>query len=450
MTGTDPVSNWHTTQSITRSARLPLRRIQITVTAGNDRGLSRELEEDTVISIGHAADNDIRLSDPTVSHYHVELFLRDNSVRVRDLESRNGTYVGQARILDAEIESGTILGLGHTQIRIGDITLGEPASEELFQGIDGIVAESQAMKQVVRQIRRVASVTSSVLVQGETGTGKEVVARAIHRLSERNKRPFVVVDCGALSADLILSELFGHEKGAFTNAERLHTGAFERANGGTLFLDEIGELPLSVQPALLGAIERRSFRRVGGERELELDVRIIAATHRDLRGAANAGTFRADLYYRLAVTRIVVPPLRERYSDLAELARQFAREITGSADAQPFDGRALEMLRLQHFHGNVRELRNLVENQIVMGVFDLPPNTTRMPNAGRTTSAMVTYREARTEVLLNFEREYLSRLIAACGNNVSEAARRAQMDRPYLLSLLRKHSLRAPGTAGTE
>src|SRR5512145_3245947 len=318
MTGTDPVSNWHTTQSITRSARLPLRRIQITVTAGNDRGLSRELEEDTVISIGHAADNDIRLSDPTVSHYHVELFLRDNSVRVRDLESRNGTYVGQARILDAEIESGTILGLGHTQIRIGDITLGEPASEELFQGIDGIVAESQAMKQVVRQIRRVASVTSSVLVEGETGTGKEVVARAIHRLSERNKRPFVVVDCGALSADLILSELFGHEKGAFTNAERLHTGAFERANGGTLFLDEIGELPLSVQPALLGAIERRSFRRVGGERELELDVRIIAATHRDLRGAANAGTFRADLYYRLAVTRIVVPPLRERYSDLAE------------------------------------------------------------------------------------------------------------------------------------
>jgi DNA-binding NtrC family response regulator len=255
----------------------------------------------------------------------------------------------------------------------------------------------------------------------------------------------VVVDCGALPATLVASELFGHERGAFTGADRQHVGAFEQAHGGTIFLDEIGELPLPVQPSLLGALERRAFRRVGGRSEINVDVRVVCATHRDLRGEVNEDRFRADLYYRLAVARIDIPPLRERPEDIEPLVRHFVTEITGH-DALPFGPQSMEAMRGHRWSGNVRELRNVVEAAVAMGEVRL--DATRPGYGGATRSPdqkdepLAPYKEARAAVLGDFEKRYLTQLITECEGNASEAARRAKMDRQYLLTLLRRHALR--------
>jgi DNA-binding NtrC family response regulator len=296
------------------------------------------------------------------------------------------------------------------------------------------------MRRVVSTIEKLGPTMVSVLIEGETGTGKEVIASAMHAKSPRANKPFVIVDCGSLPPTLIASELFGHERGAFTGANRRHTGAFERASGGTLFLDEIGELPLDVQPTLLGVLERRRFRRVGGEQELDTDVRVLSATHRDLRASANTGRFRADLYFRLAVSRIVIPPLRERPEDLPALVAHFAEQLTGRSDSPGLDPRFLASLSAQHWGGNVRELRNLVENAIALGTDQLPED----PATTSPTSALFdgSYRDARARAVSDFERSYLTQLIQSCNGNASEAARRAQMDRAYLLSLLKRHGLR--------
>jgi len=253
----------------------------------------------------------------------------------------------------------------------------------------------------------------------------------------------VVINCAALPTNLIESALFGHEKGAFTGADQRRAGAFERAQGGTVLLDEIGELPLEVQPALLGVLERRAFTRVGGAQSISADVRILAATHRDLRAEVNAGRFRADLYYRLAVAKIVIPPLRERPEDIAPLAAHFVERLTGVAELGPL-APALEALKAHPWSGNVRELRNVVEAAIVMGELDLggdraTPLAAAAPTSGTNIAA---YRDARAAALSAFEAEYLKDLIARTDGNASEAARLAKMDRPYLLTLLRKHGLR--------
>jgi DNA-binding NtrC family response regulator len=286
-----------------------------------------------------------------------------------------------------------------------------------------------------------------------------VLARAVHDLSDRRDQPFEVVDCGSMAPTLIASELFGHERGAFTGAHAERAGAFERAHGGTVFLDEIGELPLDLQPMLLGVLERRRFKRVGGAKERSIDVRVVAATHRDLRNATNLGTFRADLYFRLAVARVVIPPLRERPEEIEPLVRHFAEQLTGDPNAQPFDRATLEALESHPWSGNVRELRNVVESAIAIGsvvlegthvgqtsegggqVADLL-SSQQTPDSAAQVGFDQPYREARSHAINNFERAYLSWLIQACGGNASEAARRARMDRPYLLGLLRKHGLR--------
>ncbi|HET9485353.1 MAG TPA: sigma 54-interacting transcriptional regulator, partial [Xanthomonadales bacterium] len=246
-------------------------------------------------------------------------------------------------------------------------------------------------------------------------------------------------------ATLIASILFGHEKGSFTGADQRRVGAFERANGGTVLLDEIGELPLEVQPALLGVLERRAFTRVGGSTQVSVDVRILAATHRDLRAEVNAGKFRADLYYRLAVAKIMIPPLRERPEDIEPRARHFVQKLTGMDDLGPLQA-ALPALRSHPWSGNVRELRNVVEAAIVMGELDLGPdgdNKVPAPLASAASGSISPYRDARAAALQRFEAEYLKDLIERTGGNASEAARLARMDRPYLLTLLRKHGLRS-------
>ncbi|HSN30563.1 MAG TPA: sigma-54 dependent transcriptional regulator, partial [Kofleriaceae bacterium] len=335
-----------------------------------------------------------------------------------------------------------------TQLRLGDTTLiVEDAGNSIapppadVPPNDNLVGESDAIREVARLVHRVARVDSSVLIPGETGTGKEVVARAIHEASPRRERELVIVDCGSMPASLIASILFGHEKGAFTGADQRRAGAFERAEGGTVLLDEIGELPLDVQPALLGVLERRAFTRVGGAQSVSVDVRVLAATHRDLRAEVNAGRFRADLYYRLAVAKIVIPPLRERPEDIEPLVAHFVQRLTGVAELGPL-APAMDALRGHPWSGNVRELRNVVEAALVMGELDLGGNAHAVPRPS-VAGDLASYRDARATALARFEAEYLKTLIERAGGNASEAARLARMDRPYLLTLLRKHGLRS-------
>src|SRR5262252_1736745 len=341
-----------------------IRRLRIRVVEGPDRDRIIEHHGDR-LGVGTSPANELTLTDPTVSHYHLELRCEDG-VLVKDLGSRNGTFVGDVKISEALVPIGTRVRIGRTVLSLQDATVEAPETPLPPPNVPGLVTASATMQEIGRTVERLAQSNVSVLIQGETGTGKELVARAIHDLSARAKRPFIVVDPGALPATLIASQLFGHERGAFTGAERRQEGAFELAHGGSIFLDEIGELPLAVQPALLGVLERRSFRRVGGKEDIQVDVRVISATHRDLRAEANQGTFRADLYFRLAVARIHIPPLRERQEDIEALVEHFAREITG-APGSPFSDATMEALRNHRWSGNVRELRNVVESALAMG-----------------------------------------------------------------------------------
>jgi len=408
------------------------------------------------LSVGTSTDNQLQLQDLTISRYHVELSLGHSGIRVHDLESMNGTFIGDVRVDQATVPVGTRVTLGSVTLAIeldaqsAGMSVPPPIPEAV-PVISGLVAQSAVMKEVARSIARLANTNVTVLLHGETGTGKEVLARALHDLSDRHDKPFEVVDCGSMAPTLIASELFGHERGAFTGAHNDRAGAFERANGGTVFLDEIGELPLELQPMLLGVLERRRFKRVGGGKERAIDVRVVAATHRDLRNATNIGTFRADLYFRLAVARVVIPSLRDRPEDIEPLVRHFSEQLTGDPDAQPFDRATLDALESHPWSGNVRELRNVVESAIAVGTVVLEgqrvgeePTDPAGPvaTASRAFSFDVPYRDARAQAINEFESAYLKQLIEACDGNASEAARRARMDRPYLLGLLRKHSLR--------
>ena len=429
-----------TTRALRTEVRA-LQRLRVRVLEGPDEGVSLAAEGGRPMAVGVAPGNELALSDPTVSRFHVEVRTTDSGIHVRDLHSLNGTFVSGVRIESATVPPGTQLRLGATLLVLEEA--GDAGATEAGPAVDlpGFVAESAVMRDVASTVRRLAHSGATVLLQGETGTGKEVVARAIHDLSPRRGAPFVVVDCGSLPSTLVASELFGHERGAFTGADRQKPGAFELAHGGTIFLDEIGELPSDVQPSLLGVLERRRFRRVGGEREIEVDVRVVTATHRELREAANTGAFRPDLYYRLSVARLILPPLRERPEDVPVLVRHFANELTGQA-AVPFDPETMERLRNHHWSGNVRELRNVVEGALAMGRVVLEGSPKAPASGGTAHGAIRPYKEARAEVVGQFERDYLTALLEACDGNASEASRRAKMDRSYLLMLLKKHDLR--------
>jgi DNA-binding NtrC family response regulator len=440
----------------------PLHPVSALVLDGADRGQSLLLLPGQSVSVGSSPDNGLRLNDMTVSRYHVELTLRRGAIEVRDLDSMNGTYIGEVRIERAFVRPGTTLSIGSTHVALNEHP--ESAAPAVGESDDlalaeapGLIARSPAMRKVAHTIARLARSNVSVLLHGETGTGKEVLARTLHELSDRREQPFEVVDCGSMAPTLIASELFGHDRGAFTGAHGERPGAFERAHGGTVFLDEIGELPLDLQPMLLGVLERRRFKRVGGSKERSVDVRIVSATHRDLRNATNVGTFRADLYFRLAVARVVIPPLRERPEDIEPLVRRFAEQLSGTPNAQPFDRATLTALEAHPWSGNVRELRNVVESAVALGSLELEASQGRAAFAetqegeavaggfaGESAQPLLDlpYREARAHAIAAFERTYLGRLTELCGQNASEAARRAHMDRPYLLSLLRKHGLR--------
>jgi DNA-binding NtrC family response regulator len=438
-----------------RQSRAPVRSIRARVSKGPDEGLEKSAAES--LTVGTAETNDLVLTDETVSRYHLELTRSHDRIVIRDYGSTNGTVSGGAWIERASLTPGTTLRLGRTSLWVGD---GETVDLELYQGDDlaGIIGNAPVTRQLMAQVRKVAPSNVSALLLGETGTGKEVVARAIHKLSPRGDGPFEVVDCGSMLPTLIASELFGHEAGAFTGANDQHIGAFERADGGTLFLDEIGELPPALQPMLLGALERRSFRRLGGKEQIEVNVRVISATNRELRNEVNAGAFRQDLYYRLAVVLIRLPPLRERIEDIPFLARHFLRQAGATESLeQVLPPSAIEALGRHSWPGNVRELRNMVEAALVIGHAGALPShpsegAAPSPPAGAgggsrrsiDVDALIdlSYPEARARAIDAFERAYVEGLLQQTGGNVSQAARRAQMNRSYLTRLLRRAGLR--------
>jgi len=416
------------------SQRIPVRTVAVEVTGGPDLGLRATADE---LTLGTGDGCGVRLSDPAVSRFHAELRRCPGGILVVDHGSTNGTFAGAVRIERAIVPAGTVLGVGDTLLRVTDAA---PVEVELHaaEALGGILGRSSAIRRVMAQIARAAQSDVSVLVFGETGTGKELVARALHDLGPRRAAPFVTVDCGALPPALLASELFGHERGAFTGADRAHVGAFEAAAGGTVFLDEIGELQPAVQATLLGALERRRVRRLGSRSELPIDVRVVAATHRDLRAEVNRGGFRLDLFYRLAVITLAIPPLRERTDDIPVLVEHFLRDAGWDAPVEQLvSPAAMEALTRLHFAGNVRELRNLVEAAVAMGE---PPDVAGAPVASGAeafaTDLALPYKEARARLLDDFEARYVDALLARTGGNVSAAARTARMTRSHLSELL--------------
>ncbi len=304
------------------------------------------------------------------------------------------------------------------------------------------------MRSIFGMLERIAKTDATVLLEGETGTGKDVLARAIWTESARAQGPFVVVDCGAVSYSLIESELFGHERGAFTGAVAARQGAFELADGGTLFLDEIGELPLDVQPKLLRVLETREFRRVGGNKTVKTDVRVVAATKRNLLREVQAGKFREDLYFRLAVVPITVPPLRARREDIPMLVEHILKASGGGPFGQRRD--ACRALSAHDWPGNVRELRNVLDRAIYMaratGQVELSLVSLPMTGTGGSDvfqfDASKSYRETRAKYDSEFERRYVKWLLGRHAGNVSAAAREAKMDRKHLHDMAKKHGLR--------
>ncbi len=435
----------HSTQPSRDTPGLPIRSLEVEVLEGPDAPRRLSSDSDS-LTIGTAETNDLRLADPTVSRYHVELRRGGDGIDVVDHGSTNGTLYEGARIERATLPPGATLTLGHTSIRVSD---GARITLELHEGeeLAGLHGRTAVMRRLMARIGKAAKASTPVLLVGESGTGKELIARAIHEQSPRHAAPFVTVDCGSLSPSLVASELFGHDKGAFTGADRRHAGAFERADGGTLFLDEIGELGPDLQPTLLGVLERGRFRRVGGREEIDVDVRVVAATHRDLRAEVNEGSFRLDLYYRLAVIVLSAPPLRERVEDVPVLVEHFLREAGHEgAIAEVFSPDAMTDLCRHRWPGNVRELRNVVEATLAMGetpqLFDAPDRDGSRDGRGPDAVLALPYKEARRALLDDFERRYVTRLLARARDNVSAAAREARMDRTYLIKLLQRHGLK--------
>ena len=418
------------------------------------------------VTVGSDPDNDVVLPTATVSRFHAEIVRRTDAWRVVDLDSTNGTLLDDVRIRDAYLSPGCRLDVGGTLLTVGRLEQVVQVAESEEDGLGELAGRSAAMRQVYGFVRTVAPTDAAVLLTGETGTGKDVAARTLHAFSRRSDRPFVVVDCASIPASIIESELFGHEKGSFSGALAGRRGLIEMADRGTLFLDEIGELPLDLQPRLLRVLETGEVRRVGADRSLRVDFRLVAATNRDLAGEVAAGRFRKDLFYRLAVVPLHLPPLRERREDIPVLVDRvlassaFNRGPDGSLRKPRLSPHELAALAAHDFPGNVRELVHVLERCVLLGtlVTPKPPNFSNGPcipvgEGGHphgqasapagipVPSPPIPFARAKEHAVIEFERAYLADLMERCDGNLTEASRRAGVDRKHLRSLLRKVGL---------
>lgn len=421
---------------------------QLRVVDGPDRGVEIELPQAGVV-IGTDKTCDIVLKDPFVSRRHCSVLPHAQGFAISDLGSSNGTIIDGVAVGKVVAPPGVALRIGKTLVQLmpaDEVVDIPPSTKSSFGGLYG---ESIAMRQVFAILERASKSNAPVLMLGESGTGKEVMARGIHDASPRANGPFVVFDCGASTETLIESDLFGHTKGAFTGAAGDRVGAFAAAHGGTLFLDEIGDLPVGLQPKLLRMLEAGEVVPLGGRKSEKYDVRIVAATHRDVFGEVARGGFRGDLYYRLAVVEIHVPPLRQRTGDLERLIQMFLEKAGTTKLAAEVGGAALEKLERYHWPGNVRELRNVITRAVALAGPD--DDFQSLPFVLRPTVAAPDevsfkadrpFHEAKDEIVNRFEREYLTDLVQRANGNLSQAARIAGLERKFLYKLLEGAGLR--------
>ena len=445
-----------------------LRKAKLVVIDGEDSGEEFVIDKSKVY-VGRSKVNDIKLGDQSISSTHFELRAEEDGFLLRDLGSTNGTRVGGCRIREVWLEPDVTFRAGNTTFRVlaSDEVVEIPLSAE--EHFHGVIGRSVAMREVFATLSKVAPSELTCLIEGNTGTGKERIARAIHDASRRKKKPYVVLDCSSIPRDLMESYVFGHEKGAFTGAVSQRQGAFEQANGGTLFLDEIGELDINLQPKLLRVLENGEFKRVGGSKTIRTDCRVIAATNRDLRAMVNEGTFREDLYFRLSIVNIQLPPLRDRVEDIPLLVEHFLKEVADKRPDRPklrLEAEALEMLMSHDWPGNVRELRNVIlrAGSLAAGAVitreDLHLNGSMLggPPALEASSSQAPveeegvvrfvvdieddFKEAKQELIDQFEAIYLEDLITEHEGNISQASRASGLTRYHLRELLKKYDLK--------
>jgi transcriptional regulator with GAF, ATPase, and Fis domain len=421
------------------------------------------------VRIGALGDNDFVVKNDTVSRFHCQIVQEEDDYVLKDLASTNGTFIDGVRIREGFLSQGSIIRLGECEITF------EPVEEHIrvepaeVTKYGEIVGRSVRMREIFHILDRISSSAATVVIEGETGTGKEVVARTIHNKSNRSKGPFIVFDCGAVPENLIESELFGHEKGAFTGAVANRQGLFQMAHRGTIFLDEMGELSKDLQPKLLRVLESREVRSVGGSKRSPVDVRVIAATNRDLAKEVQEGRFRQDLYYRLSVVRIGLPPLRERVDDLVLLADHFFDKMQANRTAEGhkrLTGLAPPVQRVFESYawpGNVRELANVIERACsfsdgpLIELADLPKHiaSAALPDVPRpavsptgpadfavpSRLADLGFKDAKESWVAVFEKDYIQNLLEKNKKNISSAAREADIDRKYFRKLMKKYGI---------
>lgn len=438
--------------------KLELRKYTLAVKSGPNAGLTIE-SRGRRVGIGSSPDNELSLDDSAVSRFHAAIEVDGKGYRLNDRDSKNGTYVQGLRIGEVYLEHATTFRVGDTDIEF------RTTAEEVEVRISGkerfgnLLGKSVGMREIFAMLDRVARTDATVLIEGESGTGKELVAEAIHMNSHRKGGPFVVVDCSAIARDIIESELFGHVKGAFTGATGTRKGAFEAAEGGTLFLDELGELPLDLQPKLLRALEKREVKPVGGNDTIKINTRIVAATNRNLLQEVKEGNFREDLYYRFAVIRVELPPLRERTEDIPLLVEHFlaqASEMAGRSDID-ISYKTMEKLKRHKWPGNVRELKNFVERAVLLAHGDqietrylsghqmpreeVSAEPGAVPMAQVALDENLPFKDAKNRMIEEFEVAYWRGLLERTAGNVSKAARIAGVHRKSVEYILKKLDL---------
>ena len=463
---------------------LTVRRLEFIVTRADGRVATHVSDKD-VVTLGSMEENDVVIADETVSRAHCKIWRERSEYLIADLDSTNGTYVDRVKIRQAYLSPESVVGLGNSEIRIRSVDERMKVTPSDKQRFGEMIGRNDKMREIYAIFEKIAPTDATVIVEGETGTGKEVVARTIHQASRRREGPFVVFDCGAVPENLIESELFGHEKGSFTGAITSRQGVFEMASGGTVFLDELGELAIELQPKLLRVLEQREVKRVGGSKPIKVDVRVVAATNRQLEKEVREGRFREDLFYRLSVVRVRLPALRERKEDIPLLVRHFLKQANfnktadGQRKVQHVSAAAMDKLMEHAWPGNVRELHNVVERAVsfsdgdTIQVADLPEHVGALRRESGTSSEparrasaahelpardpvgamdgpLGTFKDAKEKWIAGFERDYIAQLLQKNGANISHAAREAELDRKYFRKLMKKYGLHGKAAPGED
>ncbi len=432
---------------------LRVRKTKLLVISGSLQGREFIVNRD-VFTVGSGTHTDLRLEDSTVSKRHCEILVDENGYLIKDLNSTNGTFVQGVRVDSAHLAPGSEIRLGKVRIVFCPLQDSSDIPLSRNESFGKMLGKSVPMRRIFYIAETYAPSDATIMITGETGTGKEILAEEIHNHSNRRDKPFIVIDCAAISKELIESELFGHIKGSFTGANADRQGAFELADGGTVFLDEIGDLSPDLQPKLLRVLEKREIRRVGCNRVRKINVRIISATNRNLAQEVNENRFREDLFYRLSVVHLELPALRHRRDDVPLLVTRFLTDMHGenAVDQIADFERTMKILKRHDWPGNVRELRNLIElafyserrpvdlstflsiGHLKAGVSNEPPDInfdTDRP-----------FKDAKNELIEDFEKAYLRDLLERNKQNISRSAREAGIERAYLQRLVRKYGLR--------